>query len=571
LETWRGHSNEVSSVAVSPDGKTLASGCLDSSIRLWDVASRRVVTTFWMNTTEVNSVAFSADGRFLAAGNYTAPAQLWELASGRMIKSFDSISPRVSFSPVQALLAVSSGGEFGQVTATVSVWDCTRLQRPPNTFTNSGSHAAFSPDGKILAIGSFDDAIKLWDIATEQLRQTLTNSGPVISLAFSPDGQRLVASNDKGEVLFWDLATGHRSTPLSGQTANVWSVAFSPDGQTLATASRDHTVGLWDVTSQRSKGLLKGHGSRVESVAFFPDGKRLVSASDDETLKLWSAEPKETTERIADHSVLSQQVHATTNEFRELALTEDGRPLGTNTTTYALRFWDWERQLVRTNFLLSTTDEPIRTAQLDPGGKVLATATWKGRVSFWNPANGSSLGSIQAHEMVWRLAFSPDGTLLATASWDRDGTAKTIDVKRQSVLAILGPHRDVLLDVAFSGDGRVLATTSGDSTTKLWEVSTGKIITTLIGHKEGVHSVAFAPDGRTLATADPHTMKLWHLATYRELATFRDERVLTFMAFSPDGRKLGATHRIDGSLRFWFAPTLAEIDADSNSSSPPRR
>ena len=124
--------------------------------------------------------------------------------------------------------------------------------------------------------------------------------------------------------------------------------------------------------------------------------------------------------------------------------------------------------------------------------------------------------------------------------------------------------------MAFSGDGRVLATTSGDSTTKLWEVSTGKIITTLIGHKEGIDSVAFAPDGRTLATADSHTMKLWHLATYRELATFKDDREIFFMAFSPDGRKLGAT-RPDGSLRFWSAPTLAEIDADADSSRPPRR
>jgi WD40 repeat protein/tRNA A-37 threonylcarbamoyl transferase component Bud32 len=615
LETWSGHSNFVTCVAVSPDRKTLASGDSDGSIYLWDLSSRRVVTTFSITMGQVNSVAFSPDGRFLAAGNYTGPAQLWELASGRVISSFDGKEPRVSFSPVQALLAVSSDGDIARagVNATVSVWDCARLQRI-GTFTHSGSRAAFSPDGKILAIGSLDDAIKLWEIATGHLRQTLTNSGSVISLAFSPDGQRLVASNWKGEVLFWDLPTGHQNTPLSGHTAKVSSVAFSPDGQTLATASSDHTVGLWDVVSQKSKGLLKGHGSEVLSVAFLPDGKRLVSASVDGTLKLWSAQPKEATERTADHLVLSpaydtivrqgrpqgisfgvfvfsedgllmaapgvdgvnvwdlaanKVLRTITNEIRALALTDRGRTLVTIDTNYALRFWDWGRQLLRTNFVLSTTDEPIRTALLDTGGKVLATATRNGRVSFWNPANGSRLGAIQAHRgMVWELAFSPDGRLLATASDDH--TARIIDVKTQSELTILKSHRDGVYGVAFSADGRFLATASGDGTAKLWEVSTGKLITTLIGHKEEVHNVAFAPDGRTLATADDRTMRLWHLATYRELATFKDDRQINGTAFSPGGRKLGATG-LDGTLRLWSAPTLAEIDAYSDLSRPPRR
>jgi WD40 repeat protein len=209
----------------------------------------------------------------------------------------------------------------------------------------------------------------------------------------------------------------------------------------------------------------------------------LMAAPGEEGVKVWD---------LATNQVL----RTITNEFRALALTDAGRTLVTLTTNYVLRFWDWERQLPRTNFVLSTADEPISTAQLDPSGKALATATRGGRVSFWNPANGSRLGAIQANRGIVGLAFSPDGALLATAS--DDGTAKIIDVKTRSVRAILNSHRDNVLDVAFSGDGRFLATASGDGTAKLWEVSTGKVITTFLGHKEDVLSVAFAHDGHTL-------------------------------------------------------------------------
>jgi WD40 repeat protein/serine/threonine protein kinase len=600
LETWRGHSNLVSCVAVSPDGKTLASGSWDSSIRLWDLASRRVVTTFSMNTGQVNSVAFSPDGRFLTAGNDSGPAKLWELASGKEISSFEGRMPRVAFSPVEALLAVGSGGNIrgAGATATVSLWDCARQQQI-RTFAQSGSRAAFSPDGKVLAIGSFHDAIKLWDIATGELRQILTNSGSVISLAFSPDGRRLAASNWEGEVMLWGVATGHQSPPLSGHTAKVWSVAFSPDGRTLATASSDQTVGLWDVASQTNKGRLKGHGNEVWSVAYLPDGKRLVSGGKDETLKLWEAEPKEETERIADHLVspwifvfsedglrlaaaeddgvriwdlATKQVRAVNDVhwLPALALIEDGRTLVTLTTNYALRFWDWERQLLRTNFVLSTTQEPIYAAQFGPGENVLATTDWKGGVSFWNPAKGSSLGFVQAHRTaVHAMAFSPDGTLLATACSDM--STKIINIKTQTVLATLESHKGQVINVAFSPDGQILVTVSSDGTAKLWEAGTWKEITTLTGHKEGLVCVAFAPDGRTLATAgDDRVVKLWQTATYRELATLKHESAILCVAFSPDGRKVGATGR-DGSLRLWHAPTLAEIDGNSNSSTPPRR
>jgi WD40 repeat protein/tRNA A-37 threonylcarbamoyl transferase component Bud32 len=604
VQTWHGHSNFVTCVAISPNGETVASGCWDGSIHLWDLASGQILTTFSVKKGTINSVAISGDGRFLAAGNSSGPARLCELSSGKVVASFNGEEPRVSFSPLGALLAVSTGADTGHGGdyPSVMIWDCAR-NLEIRTLRESGSRAAFSADGKRIATGSFDGAIKIWDTMRDDVRQTITNSGSVVSMGLSPDGAQLVASNQKGEVILWDVATGQRRILVASGGPQVWNVVFSPDGRTIATASADHTVELWDVLSRSNKGRLRGHGGEVQAVAFLPDGKRLVTASNDETVRIWNAEAREGLNAIEERVVLSAPYDVTlpqpspqaisfgvfvfsedsllmatpgdngvqiidvatkqtrgvvTNEFRVLALTDKGRTLVTISTDYTLSFWDWERGVLRTNFQLSTIDEPIRSAQLAHDGKVLATATRHGRVSFWNTANGLKLGVIQAHRtMVWDMEFSPDDSLLATAS--DDNTAKIIEVKTHSELTTLKSHRDFVGDVAFSPDGRVLATGSGDGSAKLWEVSTGKIITTLVGHKEAVHCVAFSSDGRTLATADQHTMKLWHLATYREVATFKDERSINFMAFSPDGRKLGATG-LDGSLRFWSAPGLAELD-----------
>jgi WD40 repeat protein len=284
-----GHTGAVFSVAFSPDGKTLASGTDDHTIRLWDVATGRPTgQPLTGHTGTVLSVAFSPDGRILASGSVDDTIRLWDMFTGRPIGEPLTGHTRsvtsVAFSPDGRILA--SGSHDG----TIRLWDVA-YGRAIGTLTGHTGYVesvAFSPDGKILASGSDDHTVRLWDVATGRpIRQPLT--GQVDSVAFSPDGKTLASGSNDATIRLWDVATGRPiGKPLTGHTGYVGSVAFRPDGRTLASGGYDGTVRLWDVATGRPIGSpLTGHTSAVGSVAFSPDGKTLASGSDDHTIRLW--------------------------------------------------------------------------------------------------------------------------------------------------------------------------------------------------------------------------------------------------------------------------------------------
>jgi WD40 repeat protein/transcriptional regulator with XRE-family HTH domain len=292
-----GFTDTVLSVAFSPDGKTLAAGSADDTVRLWDVATHQPIGIPLINSpsTSVNSVAFSPDGKTLAAGSADGTIQLWDAATGRPIgvpfSNGQTSVNSVAFSPDGKTLAA------GNVDGTVWLWDVAAALPTSSRLINgqaSVDSVAFSLDGKTLATGGADGKVRLWDMATRRQLQLghprIGQGGPVNSVAFSLDGKTLASGSADDTVQLWDMATRQPiGLPLINGHAGIESVALSPDGKTLATGDADDTVQLWDVATRQQIGVpLTGHRGPVTSVAFSPDGKTLASGSYDGTVRLWN-------------------------------------------------------------------------------------------------------------------------------------------------------------------------------------------------------------------------------------------------------------------------------------------
>jgi WD40 repeat protein len=295
-----GHEGRVYSVAFSPDGRTLASGCdqgvgadgaLASGgrrVRLWNVASQTCAATLGGPEGAAFSVAFSPDGTTLASGNSDQPVHLWRLAGrfrrGPVTLPGDTDVMSVAFSPDGGTLATASSRK------TIRLWDMATRTCVATLSGHSGwvQSVAFSPDGRLLATGSGDHTVRLWDTRTRTCLAVLTGHSEIVrEVAFAPDGVTLASGGADRTIRLWDVRTRTCVGVLADGLSAVFAVGFSPDGALLASGGLDHTVRLSDLATGSCVAVLTGHDQPVTSVAFSPDGGTLASSSHDKTVRLW--------------------------------------------------------------------------------------------------------------------------------------------------------------------------------------------------------------------------------------------------------------------------------------------
>jgi WD40 repeat protein len=322
-----GHSAGVNAVAYSPNGKALASGGDDCSIKLWDCAAAKEVASleppegrYVSDHTEgtvydpiegkrppfITSFSFSADGKTLAVGAFDKSIRLWDMAKKqqRLIIELDYSGPHKRGNAVFGVAMAPDGESL----ASASFDGVGRLWSPETgkLIRTLGSHSgiaygvAFAPDGDSVASCGHDGTVRIWDLKKKELKYTLTRHGTDIrAIAVSPDGRYLASAGKDpldadaaGELVLWDFQTGKELAKLEGHKGQVCCVAFSPDGKELASGGGSHSAGygdviIWDVAKREQLMKLDGHSDFVLSAAFSPDGKHLATGSLDKTVRVW--------------------------------------------------------------------------------------------------------------------------------------------------------------------------------------------------------------------------------------------------------------------------------------------
>ncbi|KAL4860467.1 hypothetical protein BDV12DRAFT_205020 [Aspergillus spectabilis] len=446
----------------------------------------------------------------------------------------------VAFSPNSRLLASGSGDE------TVRLWDTVtgNLQQILEGHSGSVDSVAFSPDGLLLASGSGDETVRLWDTATGNLQHVLnSHTGSVYSVAFSPNSRLLATGSHDKIVRLWDTATGDLQQSLNGHSGLVYSLAFSPDCRLLASGSGDETVRLWDMVMGNLQQTLNSHSGSVYSLAFSPDGQLLASGSRDGTVQLWDTVTGDLQQTLSSYPSWVQSV----------AFLPDGRLLASGSHDETVQLWDTATGGLKQIF--NGHSGLVDAVAFSPDGLLLASGSRDETVRLWDMTMGGLQQTLDGHSSwVQSVAFSPNGLLLASGSYDN--TVRFWDRASGDLQQTLEGHSGSVDLVAFSPNSRLLASGSYDKTVRLWDTATGGLRHILKGHSGWIQSVAFSPDGLLLASgSSDETVRLWDTATGNLQHVLNSYTGLVYsVAFSPDNQLL-ATGSHDKIVQLWDIAT----------------
>lgn len=513
----REHEGIIHGLAFSPDGKMLVSAG-DQLFILWDADSGEVIRRFAGHTGTVNGVAFSSDGRYVASGADDGLVILWDVASGaevrRLIGHQDKVTD-VVFSPDgQWIISGSS-----DLDTAVIVWDAemgTEIRRFGGL--TAVESIAIHPGGKIIATGSNDGPITLWNMDSGNIAQQFEDeTGIVAALNFSPDGRYLVSGSSNTHVRLWYVSSPTEMRRLNGYSGLM---VISRDGQTVFSGGSDGSVLQWNFETGNDLSRFEGHTDTVLGLALSSDEQTLLTGSFDGTVRLWDIGT-------------SREIHRLEvgKEFYTLRVgfSPDGR------TALALAInnqYDQPSQLLLLN---AQTLEVIR------------------QIEF--PAN-PAVGLTSPSDAI----FSPDGRYVLVGLGkisliESTGLIRFLDAQSGEVVRELEGPGGSVFKIVYSADGRYIASSASDNTGLLWDAETGKTLRQFVGHSDRIVNLSFSPDGRYLATAgwDQRAI-LWDTGTGSKVAEYLGHTdPLNAVNFTPDGRHL-ISSASDKTRRVWLTP-----------------
>jgi WD40 repeat protein/tRNA A-37 threonylcarbamoyl transferase component Bud32 len=586
----------VKALDFSPDGRRLAAASYDAHLRFWDVASGKL--SLDVNThVGLFSMAFSPEdpsgARRVAVGGTNGSVTVWDAVSGKLVRSFAGLVGHVvgvAFSPDGKHVAAAAEG--------VRVWDVSTGQEslPVPGHAGAVKTVAVSPDGRWVASGSIDSTVKLWDAVGRTERLTLEDPLLKHRVTFSADA-RLVATGGSNDVRGWSLPEGKAGFTWKQGTADdqVVYVALSPDGKRLAIRSTKGTITVRDVALGEE--VCSFETWRPGPVTFSPDGRRLAAVGDGNAVRLWAADTGQPLQSLAAGTQLTSAP----------VFSADGRRLGAG--DLAATVWVWDLSVKGSKPLqLTGHGSAVSCVAFAPDGRTLVSAGG-GQLLLWDAASGQRLRD-------WRLAgessdvvFAADGRHLITGNangtlyvirlgppatvvrpWEPPAHSPLDDLKREQIpvaelreagngdaaraprelVAVLGDsrlrHWSDVTAVAYSPDGKRIASAADNGFVKVWSAATGEEL--LVLPQAEVASLAFHLDGRRLACGGHDgTLGVWDVETAKQLqGPLKEKGRLHSLAFSRDGKRLVAA--VGSAVRMWSAEDWKPLWTDTGHTKP---
>ena len=525
--TLIGHTNRVSTIAISADGQMIVTGSNDNTARIWDTTGRQIASLTG-HTQPINSVAFSPDGRRIVTTSQDNTVRMWDRNGTELARltAHTAAVAQATFSPDGLQVLTAS-------------WDFTaRLWRPADGtskaltgHTGPVVRARFSSDGQYILTASLDRTARLWNAAGNQIKVLASHGDEVLDVAFSPDVTRVATASRDGYARLWTMS-GVLLATLKGHAGQVNSVQFSPDGQRLLTASDDATTRLWDLEG-KELAICSGHTREVVGAWFSPDGRRILTASADNSARLWD---------LKGQQISTLDGH--TLGVTAVLFSPDGQHILSASADHTAQYWSLTGQEIGT---LGGQRLGVLDVSINPSGDQILTASWDGTAKLWK-SSGEEITEFKGHSAgIIGATFAPLSGRVLTAS--DDGTARLWDDQGRTLQEFKG-HRGGIIGATFSPDGQRLVTISFDSTALLWTISGQQLA--VMQHNGVVVSAVFSPDGQRILTASLEGIaRVWDLAGNEMLALKNpDGREVVSALFSPDGTLILTSSR-SGNAYLW--------------------
>ncbi len=476
----------ASAAAFSPDGTRIVTASTDGTAAVWDANTGVEIAALRGHVGGLSSAAFSPDGKRIVTTSFDHTARIWNADSGDQLLVMQGPPTAVrtaAFSPNGKKVVTASGDQRARVWNAQTGKELVQLDGHSGAITS----AAFSPDGTRIVTSSEDGTARLWDpdsgdqlaILADDFGGTLIEAATRMGFSadgrwfvhrkglnaakFSPDGARIVTASTNGAARIWDAKTGTGIAVLRGHTGELVSATFSPDGTLIVTASLDRTARVWDASIGTPLAVLRGHGAALTSAEFSPDGTRILTASRDRMARLWDVES------VVEKTVLRGHQGA----IGCATFSPDGKRVVTASWDQTARLWDVAT--CKEIAVFSGHTWWVRWATFRPDGRQIVTASHDGTARVWDIEKGIEMTVLGGRTVSQFATFSPDGA--TQAQYDA--------------------HQDtqVLQSAVFSPDGSRIVTASWNRTARVWDAETGGEINVLRGHTAHVMSAEFSPDG----------------------------------------------------------------------------